>query len=107
MKMLSNSSYVESSVNGPHADSQVYTQVKVFAPSEIKVRLVRDDHHSTSNVFRGVFEISQMMSSILFGVIISAAPTKLHWIFFGVTCFFSILFLYLSIWFSKRARLGS
>jgi len=107
MKMLSSSPYGESDVARPDADSQFSTQVRVIAPSEIKVRLVRDDHHSTSNVFRGVFEIFQTMASVLFGVIISAAATKLHWVFFVVTCFFSTLFLGLSLWFNKRARLGS
>ena len=82
------------------------TKVSLSAPTEINVTLVRADYSSTSNVFRIMFEIFLAISSALMSVNLSIAATALHWIFFGVTFFSSILFLGLSFWFGKRARLG-
>jgi len=82
------------------------TRVSLSEPTEINVTLVRADYSSTSNVFRIMFEIFLAISSALMSVNLSAVVTKLHWIFFGVTFFSSILFLGLSLWFGKRARVG-
>jgi hypothetical protein len=53
-----------------------------------------------------MFEIFLAISSALLSVNLSVAVTTLHWIFFGVTFFSSILFLGLSLRFGKRARVG-
>ena len=82
------------------------TRVSLSAPTEINVTLVRADYLSTSNVFRVMFEIFLAISSALMSVNLSIVVTKLHWIFFGVTFLSSILFLGLSLWFAKRAKVG-
>jgi hypothetical protein len=82
------------------------TRISLSAPTEINVTLVRADYSSTSNVFRIMFELFLAISSALMSVNLSIVVTKLHWIFFGVTFFSSILFLGLSLSFAKRAKVG-
>ena len=82
------------------------TKVSLSAPTEINVTLVRADYSSTSNVFRIMFELFIAISSALMSVNLSIAVTKLHWIFFAVTSFSSALFLGLSLWYSRKARVG-
>jgi hypothetical protein len=53
-----------------------------------------------------MFELFLAISSALMSVNLSIVVTKLHWIFFGVTFFSSILFLGLSLSFAKRAKVG-
>jgi len=86
--------------------ANIDTKVSLSAPTEINVTLVRADYSSMSNVFRTMFELFITVSSALMGVNLSIAATKLHWIFFGVTSLSSALFLALSLWYSKRARVG-
>jgi hypothetical protein len=54
-----------------------------------------------------MFELFLAISSALMSANLSIiSVTKLHWIFFGVTFFSSMVFLALSLWFGKRARMG-
>ncbi|MDX6528434.1 MAG: hypothetical protein QOH41_724 [Blastocatellia bacterium] len=85
----------------------VDTQLSLSAPSEIRVSLVRADYLATSNIFRVVFEMFLTISSAIFGVALSSAVTKIHWVFLAVTTFSTFLFLGLSIWFNRRAKVGN
>lgn len=86
--------------------ASIDTKVSLSAPTEINVTLVRGDYSSTSNVFRIMFELFLTISSALMSANLSIVATKLHWIFFAVMFGSSILFLVLSLWFGKRAKVG-
>lgn len=68
--------------------------------------LVGDDHLAISNWLRTIFEIFLAISASLLSWISIQPATKLHWLFFGVACFSSILFLGLSVSYSRLARSG-
>jgi hypothetical protein len=85
----------------------VDTRLSLSAPNEIKVSLVRADYLATSNVFRVVFEMFLTISSALLSVTLSSTVTRIYWVFLAVTTFSTFLFLGLSIWFNRRAKVGN
>lgn len=82
------------------------TRLSLSAPTEINVSLVRADYLATSGIFRSMFDIFLAISSALIGATLSSSVSTLHWIFLGVTSLSSIVFLGLSVWFGRRARIG-
>ena len=95
-------------------------KTNIEGPDEIVVNLVREDHLTTSGVFRVGFEISLSLASAILGAILSmltASPTppaqtqqssklliSILWIFLFIAIFACLAFLYYSHRYFKMAK---
>lgn len=77
------------------------------APNEIRIPLVRGDHHEVSGVFRVCFEVALSVFSTLLGYTLSLTSLeKIHWLFLGVSFAAMAAFLILSHRFGQKAATG-
>ena len=65
----------------------------VTAPSEINIPLIRADDLRTSNSYRVFFEIFLSGFWATFGVVLTIdKPTIAHWVLFGASLIFTVVF---------------
>ena len=80
-------------------------KTRVIVPKVIAIPLVRADHLESSNVFRVCFEVFLSVGSSVLGVILTTPnPSRLHWIFFGVSGLATLSFLLLTFFYLHKAQ---
>ena len=82
-------------------------QATVSAPSNITVRLVRADHHTTANIFRICFEVFLALLSVTIGAVIQMTNVPTVYCAILIVCaIFAVVFVALSVyyeWLSSRS----
>ncbi len=80
-------------------------KTSVTAPAEITIPLVRADQAETSNIFRIVFEVFLSLFSTMLGYVLALEkPSNFHWVILAGCLIFCVVFLCISMYFTRKSK---